>query len=107
MGSRLPHLLLELVAEIAVVADVAEILEERAGRKEKKDEQEPAAALIRIAAHLPEADRDDERGKRSEDGERRKVVAVDRGLQDEVRGGSGCQQRQEPGREDPIPLRRP
>ena len=107
MGSGLPYLLLELVAEVAVVAYVPEILEQRGGGKEKKDQQERAAARVGVAAHLPEADRNDERSQRGQDRQGRKMVAVDPALQGEPGRRTRRQQREKSGDEDEIALRRP
>lgn len=88
--SALPDLLPELIAEGAVLTHVAEIREECSCGDEQPDQENPAAALVGEAAHLAEADGDEESGEGGQDGERRKRIAVDCRFEDQpCRGGGG------------------
>ena len=85
-----PDLLLQLIAEVAVPAYVAEIGKEGCAGDEDTDEKNPAAAPVGKAAHLAKADGDEKGSQRGKNGQRRERIALDvGGAAHEPGGGAG------------------
>lgn len=71
-------MLANLVADVAIAADKTKIRKERGGGDQDAAEEDPAAAPIREAAHLAEANGNEKCRERGENCQRREGVALDR-----------------------------